>query len=168
MEGMALDPETGHIHGFLQSPLSDGDAFNSGAGKNERIERYAGFTRWIGFDPELGDMVALGHGKFIVIEQGAAPGHKVTNKLMLVEIGDATDIGAAACDPDSSSLEQSSMAGRAVGGADWSAVVPLKKSLLLDLNTIGWHAEKAEGLTIVNSTTTLACARGCSMRPGRR
>jgi hypothetical protein len=35
---------------------------------------------------KLGDMVALGNGKFIVIEQGAAPGGKVFNKLMLVEI----------------------------------------------------------------------------------
>ena len=33
---------------------------------------------------KLGDMVALGNGKFIVIEQGAGPGEKVFNKLILV------------------------------------------------------------------------------------
>jgi len=32
-------------------------------------------------------------------------------------------------------------------------VVTLKKTLLLDLNAIGWLAEKAEGLTIVDGNT---------------
>jgi hypothetical protein len=41
----------------------------------------------------------------------------------------------------------------AVNGADWSKVVTLKKTLLLDLNAIGWLAEKAEGLTIVDGNT---------------
>jgi len=102
---------------------------------------------------KLGDMVALGNGKFIVIEQGAAPGGKVFNKLMLVEIGGATDINTAAYNPATSDLEKSSMGAVAVNGADWSKVVTLKKTLLLDLNAIGWLAEKAEGLTIVDGNT---------------
>ena len=40
-----------------------------------------------------------------------------------------------------------------VNGADWKAVTTLKKTLLLDLNAIGWLAEKAEGLTIVDGNT---------------
>jgi len=179
MEGMALDTATDKLHGFLQSPLSDGSAPYSVTGKNEQVERFARFTRWIEFDPatgatgrmfayplngadyadgrtgnaKLGDMVALGNGKFIVIEQGAAPGGKVFNKLMLVEIGSATDINTAAFNPATSDLEKSSMGAVAVNGADWSKVVTLKKSLLLDLNAIGWLAEKAEGLTIVDGNT---------------
>ena len=179
MEGMALDTATDKLHGFLQSPLTDGSALYSVTGKNEQVERFARFTRWIEFDPatgstgrmfayplngadyadgrtgnaKLGDMVALGNGKFIVIEQGAAPGGKVFNKLMLVEIGGATDINTAAYNPATSDLEKSSMGAVAVNGADWSKVVTLKKTLLLDLNAIGWLAEKAEGLTIVDGNT---------------
>ncbi|WP_342120903.1 esterase-like activity of phytase family protein [Pseudoduganella sp. OTU4001] len=179
MEGMALDTTTDKLHGFLQSPLSDGSAPYSVTGKSEQVERFARFTRWIEFDPatgasgrmfayplngadyqdgrtgnaKLGDMVALGNGKFIVIEQGAAPNGKVFNKLMLVEIAGATDISAAAFNPASSDLEKSSMGGAAVNGADWSKVATLKKTQLLDLNAIGWLAEKAEGLTMVDGNT---------------
>jgi hypothetical protein len=179
MEGMALDTATDKLHGFLQSPLSDGSAPYTLTGKNEQVERFARFTRWIEFDPatgttgrmfayplngadyqdgrtgnaKLGDMVALGNGKFIVIEQGAAPNGKVSNKLMLVEIGGATDIGAAGYNPATSDLEKSSMGGVAVNGADWTKVTALKKTQLLDLNAIGWLAEKAEGLTIVDGNT---------------
>lgn len=179
MEGMTLDTSTDKLHGFLQSPLTDGSALYSVTGKNESIERFARFTRWMEFDPntgtsgkmyaypldgtdyqdgrtgnaKLGDMVALGNGKFIVIEQGAAPGGKVFNKLMLVEIGAATDIAAAAYNAKTSDLEKSSMSGTVVNGADWKSVTTLKKTLLLDLNAIGWLAEKAEGLTIVDGYT---------------
>jgi hypothetical protein len=179
MEGLTLDTATDRLHGFLQSPLTDGSAPYTVTGKNEQVERYARFTRWIEFDPttgttsrmfaypigaadyqdgrtgnaKLGDVVALGNGKFIVIEQGAGPKGKVFNKLMLVEIGAATDISATAFNAETSDLEKSSMAGTAVNGADWTKVVPLKKTELLDLNAIGWLAEKAEGLTLVDANT---------------
>lgn len=179
MEGMALDAATDHLHGFLQSPLTDGNASYSPTGKSEKVERFARFTRWIEFDPgtgttvrmyayplngadyqdgrtgnaKLGEMVALGNGKFIVIEQGADPKGKVFNKLMLVELGNATDISAAGFNAETSDLEKSSMSGAPINGADWSKVVPLKKTQLLDLNAIGWLAEKAEGLTIVDANT---------------
>lgn len=179
MEGLALDTTTDKLHGFLQSPLTDGSAAYTVTGKNELVERFARFTRWTEFDPttgkagkmyaypldatdyqdgrtgnaKLGDVVALGNGKFIVIEQGAAPSGKVFNKLMLVEIGSATDISVAAFNATTSDLEKSSMGGVAVNGADWKAVTTLKKTLLLDLNAIGWLAEKAEGLTIVDGNT---------------
>lgn len=179
MEGLTLDTSTDKLHGFLQSPLTDGNATYSVTGKSEAIERYARFTRWVEFDPstgtsgkmyaypldgadyqdgrtgnaKLGDLVALGNGKFIVIEQGAAPNGKVFNKLMLVEIGAATDIAAASYNVKTSDLEKSSMGGVAVNGADWKSVTTLKKTLLLDLNAVGWQAEKAEGLTIVDGNT---------------
>ena len=179
MEGLTLDTTTDRLHGFLQSPLTDGSAPYTVTGKNEQVERFARFTRWIEFDPstgtttkmfaypisaadyqdgrtgnaKLGDVVALGNGKFIVIEQGAGPKGKVFNKLMLVEIASATDISAAAFNAETSDLEKSSMAGAAVNGADWAKVVPLKKTELLNLNAIGWLAEKAEGLTVVDANT---------------
>ncbi len=179
IEGMALDPDTDKLHAFLQSPLTDGSTQYAVTGKKEQIERFARFTRWIEFDPvtgtagkmyayplngadyqdgrtgnaKLGDMVALGGGKFIVIEQGAGPHKETFNKLMLVDIGGATDIGAAAYNVTTSDLEKSSMSGAPVAGADWAGVVPMKKTLLLDLNAIGWVADKAEGLTLVDAAT---------------
>lgn len=179
MEGMTFDTSNDKLYAFLQSPLSDGTAPYSVTKKNEQVERFARFTRWIEFDPttgtsgkmfayplnaadyqdgrtgnaKLGDMVALGGGKFLVIEQGAAPSGKVFNKLMLVELKGATDIAAAAFNATTSDLEKSSMGGAAVNGADWAAVTPLKKTVLLDLNAIGWAAEKAEGLTLIDDST---------------
>lgn len=150
------------------------------AGNNKRVERYARFARWVEFDPstetsrmfaypihcgdykdnrtgnaKLGDMVSLGGGKFIVIEQGAGPDGKVFNRLMLVEVGAATDISTAAFNPASSDLEKSSMAGVAVNGVVnyLTGVTPLRKTLLLDLTAAGWLAEKAEGLALVDATT---------------
>ncbi|NHZ99919.1 esterase-like activity of phytase family protein [Massilia sp. CCM 8734] len=179
MEGMTLDPASDKIHAFLQSPLSDGTAVYAVTGKNEQVERFARFTRWIEFDPatgattrmfaypldgkdyadgrtgnaKLGDMVALGNGKFIVIEQGAGPDGEVFNKLMLVQIGEASNILAPGFNPHTSDLEKSSMSGTAINGASWAGVTPLKKTLLLDLNAIGWLAEKAEGLALVDGMT---------------
>ncbi|OBV40966.1 esterase-like activity of phytase family protein [Janthinobacterium psychrotolerans] len=179
MEGMTLDASNDKLYAFLQSPLTDGSATYAVTKKSELIERYARFTRWIEFDPatgtsgkmfaypldaqdyqdgrtgnaKLGDMVALGGGKFLVIEQGAAPSGKVFNKLMLVDLNAATDISAAGFNAATSDLEKSSMAGAAVNGADWAQVKAMKKTLLLDLNAIGWAAEKAEGLTLIDGST---------------
>ena len=178
MEGLALDITSGKLHGFLQSPLSDGKHFYSVTAKSEDVERFARFARWVELDPtaetskmyaypldgadydrgrtgnaKLGDVVSLGNGKFIVIEQGTAPSGKVANRLMLVQVGSATDISAAAHNPTTSDLEKSSMAGAAVNGANWASIVPLKKTQLLDLNAAGWLAEKAEGLALVDDFT---------------
>ncbi len=153
----------------------------SDSGTGKRVERYSAFARWVEFDPatetsrmyaypincadyldnrtgnaKLGDMVAIGNGKFIVIEQGASPvTGKVFNWLMLVEIRNATDIAQPFYNPTTSDLEKSSMAGAPVNGVfDYrTTVVPLKKTKLLDLNAAGWIAEKAEGLALVNATT---------------
>jgi hypothetical protein len=179
MEGMTLDASTDKLHVFLQSPLSDGKAFYAATAKNEAVERYARFIRWAEFDlatcatismyayplndadyakgrtgnAKLGDLVSLGNNKFAVIEQGEGADGEVFNRLMLVDISGATDISAASFNPATSDLEKSSMAGEAVKGADWSKVVPLKKTLLLDLNAIGWNAEKAEGLALIDDNT---------------
>ena len=161
-----------------QSAVDDGkDAYvrpGAAAGTSESIKDYAKFNRWVEFDPttektrlyaypidgaqyakgktgnaKLGDLVSLGGGKFIVIEQGAGVDGKVFNRLMLVQIpATATDIAALGTD-----LEKSSMAGAAVNAANYADVVTLKKTLLFDLNGAGWLAEKAEGLALVDDNT---------------
>ena len=174
IEGLALDPATGRLHGFLQSPLDDGKAVYRVTGQSESVRNFARFARWIEFDPasetsrlyafpvdgaqykdgrtghcKLGDVATVGRGKFVVIEQGAGPDGKVFNWLVLVEIpSDATEITTVGSD-----LEKSSLTGSPVGGADWSMIVPLKKTKLFDLNAAGWRVEKAEGLAVVGERT---------------
>ncbi|TXI89877.1 MAG: esterase-like activity of phytase family protein [Burkholderiaceae bacterium] len=178
MEGLSLEVASGKLHGFIQSPLDDGKASyvvpGATAAMNESIKDYAKFTRWLEFDPsteksklyaypidsrmyasgktgnaKLGDVVSLGNGKFIVIEQGAGTDGKVFNRLMLVQIpSDVTDIAALGTD-----LEKSSMSGVAVNAANYANVVTLKKTVLFDLNAASWMAEKAEGLALVDDYT---------------
>lgn len=178
MEGLSLEVASGKLHGFVQSPLDDGKAayvvLGATAASNESIKDYAKFNRWVEFDPstektklyaypidssqylagktgnaKLGDLVSLGGGKFIVIEQGAGPDGKVFNHLMLVQIPAAvTDIAALGSD-----LEKSSMSGVAQNAANYANVITLKKTLLFDLNGAGWLAEKAEGLALVDENT---------------
>ena len=98
---------------------------------------------------KLGDLVALGNGKFIVVEQGADATGAVRNFLMLVELpAAATDIAAIGIE-----LEKNSIDGVTASAVSWSNVVKLKKTVLLDLNAAGWKAEKAEGLAIVDGST---------------
>ncbi|MEK7737967.1 MAG: esterase-like activity of phytase family protein, partial [Pseudomonadota bacterium] len=178
MEGMSLEVASGKLHGFVQSPLDDGKAAyvlpGAAASTSESIKDYAKFNRWVEFDPttektrlyaypidgaqyakgktgsaKLGDLVSLGGGKFIVIEQGAGVDGKVFNRLMLVQIpATVTDIATLGTD-----LEKSSMTGAAVNAANYANVVTLKKTLLFDLNGAGWLAEKAEGLALVDDNT---------------
>ncbi|MFZ6639672.1 esterase-like activity of phytase family protein [Undibacterium sp. TC4M20W] len=178
MEGLSLEIATGKLNGFIQSPLDDGKANytvpGATAATSESIKDYAKFNRWVEFDPatektklyaypidstqytagktgnaKLGDMVSLGNGKFIVIEQGTDANGKAFNKLMLVQVpSNATDIANMGTD-----LEKSSMTGAAVNGVNYADVVLLKKTQLFDLNNAGWLAEKAEGLALVDENT---------------
>ncbi|WP_087863504.1 esterase-like activity of phytase family protein [Comamonas thiooxydans] len=143
-------------------------------GKSENVRDYARFVRWVEFDPttektrlfalpvdgswysqgktgnaKLGDVVSLGNGKFIAIEQGTGKDKTVFNDLVLIEFpANATDITALGSD-----LEKSSLTGKPVNGSDYSRVVALKKTRLFNLNATGWVAEKAEGLALVDDYT---------------
>lgn len=158
----------------------DASDLNGDGKKTDKVnvKDYAQFTRWLEFDPvtessklyayplnyavagekwdrnrtgsaKLGDLLALPNGKFLVIEQGADAAGKVRNFLMLVEIpAGVTDIKA-----DGIELEQNSIDGSTATAHPWAALVKLRKTLLLDLNAIGWTAEKAEGLALVDEQT---------------
>lgn len=181
MEGLALDVASGKLHGYLQSPIDPRDGAGKSikakppGGSNTDVRHIAKFARWLEFDPttetsklyaypidggmydkdrtgnaKLGDLVSLGNGRFIVIEQGARKSDgKVMNKLFLVEVpANATDIAAM-----DQNLEISSITHAASNGVDYAGVVTLRKTELLDLNALGWLAEKAEGLALVDDHT---------------
>lgn len=174
MEGLALEPSSGVLHGFIQSPLNGGKVDLPSNSKSVKVQDYARLVRWLAFDPstetsklfaypiepadykggktgnaKLGDLVALGNNRFITIEQGSGADGKVFNSLMLVEIPkNASEITSMGIE-----LEKSSVVGTAIDGADYSTVIPLKKTLLIHLNQAGWVAEKAEGLSLVDDKT---------------
>ena len=174
MEGLALDKTTGLLHGFLQSPLSAGKVEIPETGKTDNVHNYAPFVRWLSFNPKtgqsklyaypinasdykanktgnakLGDLVALGSNRFITIEQGSGQDGKVFNWLMLVELSK----NASEITEQDANLEKSSVLHQPVGTVDYQQIIPMKKTLLLNLNQLGWNSEKAEGLTLVDSST---------------
>lgn len=171
MEGLAMDG-SGLLHGLVQSPI---DAkVTADDGTSVSTSKTALFLRWLVLDPvkgttktyayplsktdwsksdtgqaKMGDVAYVAPGNFLAIEQGVNAAGVLVNKIMLVEIpADATDINALGAE-----LEASSAIAKPVKGADWSKVIPVKRTLLLQLNDAGWMAEKAEGLTVVNEDT---------------
>ena len=171
MEGLAMDA-AGELHGLVQSPLDAKVTVDDGTSVS--VSKTALFVRWLVLNPatgatktyayplskpdwsksdtgqaKMGDVAYVAPGKFLAIEQGLNAAGVLVNKIMLVEIpADATDINALGAE-----MEASSSTAKSVKGADWTKVVPLKRTMLLQLNDAGWMAEKAEGLVVVNGDT---------------
>ena len=181
LEGLTLDPSNDKLYGSLQSPIdpqtADGKSLKvrTKDGSSVEVKHQAKFLRWLELDPrtgarrtfaypldgslyekgrtgaaKVGDIVALGSGKFLAIEQGSRRSDgKIQNWLMRVELApgttDITEFGHT--------LEISSIADESVEGADYHAIVPLKKERVLDLNAVGWVQAKVEGLAVVDDRT---------------
>lgn len=150
-EGLTMD-EKGHIFALIQSPLNvDG-----------KTAKTANYTRIVEFDPvtkettmyaypvdtgyknpgaaKLGDITSIGHGQFLMIEQGKQHG-TMQNLIYKVDLNGATPIA------DNGDLEYGRLDGK---------IVPAKKELVLDLRAQGWNIEKAEGLALLPDRRTLA------------
>lgn len=172
MECLTVDRGNGHLWGALQSVVDDGEV--AVGDHTVRLRSSARFIRWVEIDTahrftrqyaypveaadykrgdtgqaKLGDIAAIGDRRFVVIEEGSGADGRYFNRLFLVDARHATDIQGW----DGTDLERSSVVGRAVNGADWNAVAPLRKHLLLDLNRRGWVHQKAEGLALVDERT---------------
>lgn len=163
-EGLAI--ADGKIYAIVQSTLDV-------AGQTKKI---ADFIRLVEFDPakgtsrmfaypidakvygktsdaKIGDLLALGKGRFAVIEQGLRADKSLHNLLYGIDLSEATDLsgltikdGAAA----GKELEYSQLASLAPQG-----IKPIRKVLLDDLRASGWKQEKAEGLAKLNDKTLL-------------
>lgn len=123
-----LDPATGAVR-TLAYP-HDVDAYKSSAAA------------------KIGGLDALSDTKFILVEQAKDKDGNMRNVLFLVDIAEATDISGKTA-PDGKPLESAAdLAGLAAMG-----VTPVKKTRLLDLVDLGWTAEKAEGIALVDEKT---------------
>ena len=97
-------------------------------------------------DAKIGDLVAVDEQTLLVIEQGKDKDKQMHNRIYRLDLAPASDL---------SGLQ---IAGKALEFADAEAlhaagVVPVAKQLLVDLQSLGWSAEKAEGLTLVDGKT---------------
>lgn len=156
-EGLAYD--SGKLYAIVQSTLD--------ISKNSAL-----FTRLVEFDPQtrtsktyaypitpadwqdgkagkakLGDLLALGNGRFMTIEQGTFADNKIHNKLYVFDIKNATDISNMKSGEDE--LEKIKDPAKLLA----SGVRTASKTYLLDLKDYGWLMEKAEGLTLIDATT---------------
>lgn len=160
-EGLAYDTSNNKLYAIVQSTLD--------ISKNTSL-----FTRLVEFDPiakkttktvaypinpaeweegkagkaKLGDLVALGNGRFITIEQGTFADGQIHNKLYTFDISKATDITNVKSGTDE--LEKV----KTVADLTKLGVVTATKDVMLvDLKDYGWLMEKAEGLALVDNST---------------
>ncbi len=102
-------------------------------------------------EAKLGDLICLGRSRFVTIFQGAAKAspYDVFNWLSMIRIPPGvTDIANM-----DHNLEASSWAGAIINGMDYSKVVGMEITKMLDLNALGWKQEKCEGLAMVDDRT---------------
>lgn len=123
---LELDPQTGNTR-MLAYPLE------------------AGFYKK-NKDAKIGDLVAVDEHTLLVIEQGKDKDKQMHNRIYRLDLAQGTDLSGQL------------IANKALEYADADAlqaagVVPVGKQLLVDLQSLGWSAEKAEGLTLVDAKT---------------
>lgn len=160
MEGLSIAPDTGLIYAIVQTPL---DTNNDTEYKGDDtyltlvelnpttkevnlyavpFDLYVKKTNPNGFKVskiKIGDMMALGSNKFMMIEQGSSEGGLVNN-IVLIDLTNATKI-------------TSSMYNGKSGLNVISGITPATRTLVANLRDFGWLPEKAEGLTLVDSQT---------------
>ncbi|MCX8043807.1 MAG: esterase-like activity of phytase family protein, partial [Desulfobacterota bacterium] len=101
-------------------------------------------------DAKIGELCAISNAKMLVIEQGKDKNGVMRNLIYLADLANATDI-----------------TGMLIGGkepeyvtkaSDLAAagITIASKSLVVDLRSLGWTYEKAEGLSILSDMKTLA------------
>lgn len=98
-------------------------------------------------DAKIGDLVALDEQRLLIIEQGKGADKNMRNLVYMIDLKHATDLSDKQFDdqalefaPDRAALEK-------------QGIRLVAKQLVLDLRAHGWDAEKAEGLTLVDSQT---------------
>ena len=176
-EGLTIAP-SGKIYASLQSVLDiEGETSTT-----------ATFIRILEFDPQtgetkmyaypvdvsayaspkdckLGDIYALDDNTLLVIEQGELADGTMSNIVYQVDLTNATDLTGVTY--DDKELEYTADAAALSGVCTYAS-----KTVFLDLRELGWTAEKAEGLCMLDDGETLALIieddfglSGASMNP---
>ncbi len=170
-EGISLTPN-GKIYAIIQSPLLYP---NKSTGEGTQVHRIleidpsTNATRVLTYlnegvigasganqirlqDWKIGEMTAISDTTFLVLE-AALRGTTDSKKIYKINIANATPVTAAL------------YSGKTVeglvdlAGLTANSIVPVKKTLFLDLLANGWPSalDKAEGLAIINDSTIAVC-----------
>ena len=160
----AIAHADGKIYAFMQSPLDNPDVANdanSKASRNVRILAFDLATRQMageylyilegGSSDKIGDAVALGGGRFLLIERDSATGVNARKALYRIDLNAATDLSTL--DPGivgpGGTLESMD-----ADGLNDAGIKPVRKELYLDLAAAGYtFADKPEGLALVDGET---------------
>ncbi len=167
-EGIAYS--NGKVYAFLQSPLDNPDTANDANAKAST------WTRIVEFDPttktttaqyiypmeqkkgtwskgnnvdKIGDAIALGDGKFLVIERDSSVGSIASKYIFYVDINGATNLETldASIKGKGGTLELMKQKDLIA-----AKIVPAYKTLYVDLTEIGYvNGDKVEGLTLISN-----------------
>lgn len=166
-EGIAITPN-GKVYAIIQSPLLNptksigestrihrileinpaDDSYKMYAYVNDSIIGASGSNQIRLRDWKIGDMVAINNSEFLVIE-AAIRGTSDYRRVYKINISNATPVTSGLY--GGVSLE--ALAGNT--GLNNNGIVPVTKTLVMDLLANGWPAalDKAEGITIINDST---------------
>lgn len=121
-------------------------AFNPETGKTAMYGYPVNSTYKKNSDAKIGDIVALDNNHILVIEQGKDSQGKMHNTIYKVSLADATDLSPF--DYNDNYPELSDFEGLVKKG-----IILAKKTEVADLRQLGWMAEKAEGLALIDNQT---------------
>jgi hypothetical protein len=168
-EAIALDGST--VYAFIQSALDNPDSANDAASKasrNLRIVAFDTISQTVAAEylynlrdtsgagdaktDKIGDAVALGGGKFLVVERDDRPGIDANKLIYEIDLIGATDIhdpANLATVPAGKTLEQLTEAELAAAG-----IRPVAKRVVTNLAPLGYTGvTKPEGLALVDANT---------------
>lgn len=103
-------------------------------------------------DAKMGDLLALGHGRFLMVEQGKGADGVMRNSVFLLDLNGASD------------LQQRTVEGKPLEsinsrqGLLSQGIQLVRKEKLLEMRDLGWMEEKLEGITLLPDRQTLAVA----------
>jgi hypothetical protein len=161
-EAIAITPNH-KMYAMLQAPLDNPDKAAGAASRLHRmleIDLQTQMTRQFVYEHEaptatlrnadwsVSDMAAVNNHEFLVIEHAARGGENV-KKIFKIDLSQATPVPFE--EINGMSLEQLATA----QGCMANGIVPVQKTLFLDLLANGWNPvhKKPEGITIVNDST---------------
>ncbi len=96
-------------------------------------------------DAKIGDIVALDNHRLLLIEQGGDKNKTMRNRIYRVDLTQATDLTEFDKQRPAEFDDAASLQRRGIHLA--------KKQLAVDLRSLGWRQEKAEGLALIDNRT---------------
>lgn len=154
------------LYAFIQSPIDNPDVINDSTSRNSRNLRILEFnidTKQVtgeylyileglpGTD-KIGDAVALGNGKFVVVERddnGTTSGNKLLYQIDLQGATNINQIANLTGIPAGKTIEQLTSAELTAAN-----IKPVSKSLIANASQLGYTGvEKLEGLALVSPNT---------------